>query len=869
MIARGLVSFVAVLLLVSPAAGAYHEEVLDNGLRVILIEHRANPMVASSVLVNAGVVHEPEGMNGASHFLEHLLFNGTESRTQRELYDEVDSYGAYNNATTREDHTFFSLLIQKEFLEQGLDIQADMLFHSVLPPDKFEKEKGIVLEEIAKDRANPSYVAGSAHRAFAYANTPIARPVLGSEESIEGLKRDDVLAFYHSRYVPGNMTLILMGDVDPASDLETVKKIFGAQEARPVPAGGGGGTWPPRPDMNVLRAPLDAGREYLSVSLPLEVASHDPRIPALELLVDGVADGKDSPLGRALTSGADPLVLSFSLSFNPRAGAWSTVEFSAELPEGGNAPAVGEHLVAELRGLVPGSPAWDRVPTVRDSVRTGELLLADKIHYYGMMLSPYLPGAPEGYLENRVAALEAVTDDDLETAAALLRESLGRSRATHFGPGFEEALSEWNPETTALETASGRPTLATEVLANGLEVVFERNDDTRVFAAHLLFRHRSASEPEGKEGIADFLHRLYARGTVVRDAAGLDTALSALGADMKFHDAAFIPYDDYYTTPGFSYVRLEMPADRWREGVALLAEIVIHPRLAPDDIEAVRKEMLDLQTRSSGSPRSATRQLLAETLAPGHPASGHVLGTRESIRSITAEDLRAFHDAYVTGRRLIVTASGPVDPGAAVRAVTDVFGSLPAGDEPPKAAPAPLTPPDSEAWLSLAKEQFYLALGYLFDAEPADSAALAVAGEILSDRLSFELREERGLAYSMGASIGPWAGRTRLSVSMGTRPENLDEAIEGVREGMAAFREAEIDEPTVRRTANAMRGRMLMRRVTRVNRAYFTGVERLEERPLGDDQARLDALLEVSAADVQRVIRRYVSPERCAVVTVR
>jgi len=743
-----------------------------------------------------------------------------------------------------------------------------MLFHSILPPDKFEKEKGIVLEEIAKDRANPSYVAGSAHRAFAYASTPIARPVLGSEESIEGLKRDDVLAYYRARYVPGNMTLILMGDVDPARDLETVKKIFGTQEARPVPADGGG-SWPPRPDKNVLRAPLDARREYLSMSFPLEVSSHDPRIPALELLLAGVADGKDSPLGRALTSGADPLVLSFSLSFNPRSGPWSTVEFSAELPEGGNAPAVGEHLVAELRGLLPGSPAWDRVPAVRDSVRTGELLLADKIHYYGMMLSPYLPGAPEGYLEDRVAALEAVTDADLETAATLLRESLGRSRVSHLGPGFEKGLSEWKPETTALETASGRPSLMTEVLPNGLEVVFERNDDSRVFAAHLLFRHRSASEPEGKEGIADFLHRLYARGTVVRDAAGLDTALSALGADVKFHDAAFIPYDDYYTTPEFSFVRLEMPADRWKEGIALLGEIVIHPRLAPDDIEAVRKEVLDLQMRSSGSPRSASRQLLAETLAPEHPASGRVLGTTASISSITAEDLRAFHDAYVTGRRMILTASGPVDPGSAVRAVTDVFGSLPAGDEPPKPAAAPLTPPGSEAWLSLAKEQFYIALGYLFDAEPDDRAALAVAGAILSDRLSFELREERGLAYSMGASISPWAGRMRLAVFMGTRPENLEQAMEGVREGIVAFRESEIDEATVRRTANAMRGRMLMRRVTRVNRAYFTGVERLQGRPLGDDQARLDALLEVGASDVERVIRQYVSPERCAVVTIR
>jgi zinc protease len=192
-----------VALAAAPPAAAYHEEVLPNGLRVVLVENRANPMVCSSAIVGAGVVDEPDGMNGATHFLEHLVFNGTETRSQRALYDEVDRFGAYNNATTREDHTLFTLLLQKEFAAKGLEIQADMLFHSTLPPDKFEKEKGIILEELAKDRNDPAYLAQDAFRGFAYAGTPLARPVLGSESSIKGMSRDRVLAYYKARYVPG------------------------------------------------------------------------------------------------------------------------------------------------------------------------------------------------------------------------------------------------------------------------------------------------------------------------------------------------------------------------------------------------------------------------------------------------------------------------------------------------------------------------------------------------------------------------------------------------------------------------------------------------------------------------------------------
>ena len=118
------------------AASAPVDTTLDNGLRVVLIPHRANPMIASAVVVGAGVVDEPPEAGGSSHFLEHLLFNGTTTRTQKQLYDAVDRIGAYNNATTREDHTLFTLLVASRFAREGLEIQADMLFRSTIPIDR-------------------------------------------------------------------------------------------------------------------------------------------------------------------------------------------------------------------------------------------------------------------------------------------------------------------------------------------------------------------------------------------------------------------------------------------------------------------------------------------------------------------------------------------------------------------------------------------------------------------------------------------------------------------------------------------------------------------------------------------------------------
>jgi predicted Zn-dependent peptidase len=138
-----------------------------------------------------------------------------------------------------------------------------------------------------------------------------------------------------------------------------------------------------------------------------------------------------------------------------------------------------------------------------------------------------------------------------------------------------------------------------------------------------------------------------------------------------------------------------------------------------------------------------------------------------------------------------------------------------------------------------------------------------LAGALLSDQLEFELRERRGLAYSMGASIAPWAGRMRLLVTMGTRRENLDEAIEGIRRGVASFTPG--DGAAVRRAAAAWRGRMLMRRLTRINQAYFLGISELTRRPPGVDPV-LDELTRLDPAGVAEAYRRHVDVARCILV---
>ena len=185
---------------------------LDNGMEVILVENHANPMIAAFTIVKTGSCNEDAATNGAAHFLEHLLFNGTKTRTQKQLYDEMDFYGGYNNAHTGPDYTNYMVLMPREFIAQGMDIQADMLFNSTLPEEKFEKERGIVIEEIGRSADRPTYQVQNHFLRMFFAGTPYERPVLGTVSTISHLQREQVLEYYRTWYVPNNMTLMVIGD---------------------------------------------------------------------------------------------------------------------------------------------------------------------------------------------------------------------------------------------------------------------------------------------------------------------------------------------------------------------------------------------------------------------------------------------------------------------------------------------------------------------------------------------------------------------------------------------------------------------------------------------------------------------------------
>ncbi|MFQ6093190.1 MAG: M16 family metallopeptidase, partial [bacterium] len=732
----------------STASAAARVEVLDNGLELILIENHSNPMVASVVVVKTGSCNETPAINGVSHMLEHLLFNGTANRTQQQLYDEMDFYGGYDNATTGKEFTTYMILMPAEHIDKGLDIQADMLFNSVIPPEKLEKERGIVVEEIGKDRDSPDYLADLFFNRKLYRGTSYALPVLGTPTTITHMSRDQILDYYHRFYVPNNMVALVMGDFETEGMIEKFKQYFGPYPPGELP--------PPKTD---VLSPITGTKIFTKVadtkSIRLSLAFNapnleDPDYYAFEVLAsifgpDAVAtmlgSQTASRLDKALKGGEKPLVFNVYQEYSVY-DVLPTLNIHATLPPYAGKEKVIEMITHEIQRLVTDPVSEEEINSTIVKIKTDKIFLQEKFLYYGMSEASLVAKSGYDFVASYLEKIEKVTPQDVQRVAQKYFSDIA----------YVATALEPKPEVEESEGQKKAERVKKEVLDNGLTVIIKESHGSRVFAVHLLAKNRCYHEPEGRTGIADFLGRMLLQGTKNRTLEQISAELQSIGARLKVTDSPYIPYDDYYFSPLFSYIRLETIDEFYEQGLTLLADMVKNPALDERGIEKVRAELLGAIKAAEGSTQKTAKNLYYRTIFPEHPLSRPILGLAETVQNISRQDLVEFHRSYFAPNNLILSVVGNVSAEKILDKVKHLFGEMRFNPQVVSTIPGPTEVGQmKEATEEKGKGQSYLYLGNLYlERDEKDIIPLQVMNSMLSTRLAFDLREKQGLAYTIG-----------------------------------------------------------------------------------------------------------------------
>ena len=206
--------------------------VLKNGLTIIF-EKTKSKSITLGICVKTGSVNETNENRGISHFLEHLIFEGTKNRTGREIVKEIEGVGGEFNAFTNYELTFFYAKVLSKFFNNALDVISDILKDSLFEDKIIEKERKVVLEEMNLWKDEPkSYQWYLFHKAL-YKNHPAKYPVIGFKETLLRLKRNDILDYFDKYYVPNNMVVILTGDIKQKIK-NKLKKEFDELKFKPI-----------------------------------------------------------------------------------------------------------------------------------------------------------------------------------------------------------------------------------------------------------------------------------------------------------------------------------------------------------------------------------------------------------------------------------------------------------------------------------------------------------------------------------------------------------------------------------------------------------------------------------------------------------
>lgn len=204
------------------------ETVLDNGLKVLLLEDHKSPAVTFQVWYRVGSRNEKDGKSGLAHFLEHMLFKGTPSTGPEEYSRLIAKNGGRSNAFTTTDMTVYYATLSREKIFIELELEADRMTNALLGDTFFEPEKKVIQEERRmRTDDNPGAALGEVANAVAYTVHPYRRPVIGWMDDIENLARQDLVDFYKIYYEPNNAFIVVVGDFSASEILPKIRAAFG------------------------------------------------------------------------------------------------------------------------------------------------------------------------------------------------------------------------------------------------------------------------------------------------------------------------------------------------------------------------------------------------------------------------------------------------------------------------------------------------------------------------------------------------------------------------------------------------------------------------------------------------------------------
>jgi zinc protease len=735
-----------------------HKWTLPNGLTIIVQEDHSAPVASVQAWCATGSIDEDQHLGaGLSHILEHMLFKGTKTRGKNEIAQKIQDVGGYINAYTSFDRTVFWIDVPKEGVVTALDILADATMNSTLPPEEYQKEQEVIRREFAMGMDDPDRTAGLLLFSTAYQVHPYRFPVIGEIEIYNQLTQEQVMQYYKTRYVPNNLTFIVVGDVDAEKvhqQLIDLFKPYPEKSLQPVfiPAE------PPQLGRREVHQEFATELTHLSLAWHIPAVTN-PDVPALDLLSTILGEGRSSRLYRRVREEAGLAFRISAFSYTPGDPGLFGIDATVDPKKREAAEQLALRIVDDVK---------------HTGVTADELAKAKKItlsHHLGALTT--MRGQASDVGSNWLLTRNLnFSRDYLDAIQKVSLEDVKRVAAQYLTENNLTVIS-LNPKgSLAAKTEGPKAVAAGEIqrfeLSNGLRLLVREDSRLPLVAMGAAFRGGLLAENPRDNGITHLMAKLLLKGTKTRTAEQIANEIEAVGGSISSESG----------NNSFG-VSVDVMKPDLKLGVDLLSDVLLNATMPEKAVAREKEIQIAAIQQEEEQLTTVARNIMRQALFPQHPYALRSNGSVESVQRLTEKELLEFRDRYVVAKNGVIYVFGDVKAAEVKQLVEQALGKMKSGalaltDAKPS---TPLGKPETvESRKNKAQGVIMVGFRGASLASP-DRYALELIDEASSDlgsRFFIRIREQMGLAYYVGASQMQGLVPGLFSFYLGTDPQKIE-----------------------------------------------------------------------------------------------
>ncbi len=883
----------------------FEKMTLDNGLEVVFHQDDSDPVVAVALTFHVGSAREQPGKTGFAHLFEHLFFLESENLGKGGL-DKMSSRigGSGANGSTSRDRTNYFQTVPRDALEKMIWAEADKVgyFINTVTEDVLTKEKQVVKNEKRQSYDNRPY--GHSNYVVTTNLYPEGHPysweVIGTLEDLQNSTLEDVKEFHGKYYGPNNATLVIAGDFDLDQAREWVHKYFDE-----IPRGEEVAAVQPEPvsldntkhlyyEDNFARLPA------LQMVWP-GVELYHPDAYALDILARLLTDGKNSPFYKVLVE-QDQVTSNVSM-FPFTAEIAGEIRLSVRAFPGTDLDTVYQSVQRAFDKFEQEGFAEADLERIKAGIETRYYSGLSSVLGKAFQLAQYNIFADDpGYINKDIQKTLEVTSGDVQrvyekyikdkpyistsfvpkgspqlaiheaTEASVIEEAFVTEGE---GESFELAGEQEYVRTPSSFDRSEEPPygkdLAMKVpevwqttLDNGMKVFGIETDELPLVEFTMKLKGGLMLEDPDKTGVASLVAEMMTKGTRNKTALELEQAIDALGARINV----------YSGTTGITVSGTTLSRN-YAETMALVREILLEPRWDSTEFVLARQDALSAIEQAMGNPNSLADNAFRKVVYGDHILSNDPGGTRESVESITLEDLQAYYQKAILPNITAMHVVGSLGREAVLQPIQKLAGAWEQGeiDFPPSVEP--YQPESSTVYFYdvPGAKQSVLYFGYLAMPEtdpdywPATLMNYKLGGGGFAARLMQELREGKGYTYGIGSDFNGGEFPGPFSIRSGVRTNVTYESAALIKEILEQYPETFTDEDLENTRSYFMKSNA---RSFETPGAKLDMLEKLSAYGWSPDyiQERENTVKEITREEIIELARKYADPDRMIYVVV-